>query len=312
MLRTLWKRPSGSKPLTTAPWVAVSDPESQTGGDKSTALLLASFTADLEASRFELTSMPEVAFRVRDMLADPGVEPAQLGEVINLDPAIAAKLMRTANSPLYLTTTPCDSIRSAVIRMGMDTTRQLVLCYTLRDLFRHDAPELKAAMATVWEHTVYVAAICYALAQRTGTFAPEQAMLAGMMSNVGVLSVFNYLGNHPDIYMDEKRLEATVKRLRGEVGTMVLERWEFSEEIVDCARYCQNWYRQGAEETADLCDLVLVATLHAVIGKQKIPQIDNVPAFRKVSAGKLGPEVAINFLREAKDEIAQAKSLISG
>jgi len=280
--------------------------------DKSTARLMESFLADLESGRFELTSMPEVAFKVRDMLADPDVEPAQLGEVINLDPVIAAKLMRTANSALYIGTTPCESVKSAVLRMGLGATRQLVLCYTMRDLFRHEAPELKAAMAAAWEQTVYVAAVCYALAQRSGSFAPEQAMLAGMVSNIGVLSVFNYLGNHPKIYRDKERLDTTVSQLRSDAGVMVLEHWEFAEDLVDCARCCRQWDRESPGDVADICDLVQVATLHALIGKQKVPQFDTVPAFRKLSSARLSPEVAIDFLREAKEEIDQAKSLING
>ena len=287
-------------------------PKPPTLSDEEASVLLAAFYKDLEAERLVLTSMPEVALKIRKMLIDPDVEADQLSNLINLDPAIAAKLMRTANSALYGATTPCDSVQSAIVRLGLKTTRQLVLCYTMRDLFRHDAPELKNAMTGAWEDTVYVAAICFALAQRAGGFSPEQAMLAGMMSNVGVLSVYNFLGNYPHIYQNAENLEAAANLLRGEVGALVLQRWEFSEDLVTCARYCQDWQYKSDAEGADMCDLVLVATLHALIGKRKIPQIDTVAAFDKICAGKIGPEIAANFLKEAKDDINEAKRLISG
>jgi HD-like signal output (HDOD) protein len=290
----------------------IQPPKAPTLSEEEAEVLLASFYKDLQAERFVLTSMPEVAIKIRNMLTDPEVEADQLSNLINLDPAIAAKLMRTANSALYGAATPCDSVQAAIVRLGLKTTRQLVLCYTMRDLFRHNAPELKNAMNAAWEHTVYVAAICFALAQRSGGFSQEQAMLAGMMSNVGVLSVYNFLGNYPNIYQNAESLEAAANLLRGEAGALVLERWEFSGDLVTCARHCQDWRYESEAGGPDLCDLVLVATLHALIGKQKIPRIDKVPAFEKISAGTLGPEVAANFLKEAKDDINEAKLLING
>src|SRR5690606_25533821 len=80
----------------------------------------------------------------------------------------------------------CDSVQSAVVRLGLNTTRQLVISFTLRDLFQAPTPLLKKLMAEAWQHSSDVAAISMVLAQHTKLFNPEEAMLAGLVSNIGV------------------------------------------------------------------------------------------------------------------------------
>lgn len=277
---------------------------------KDAQRLVASFYDDLNSNKFVLTSIPEVALRIRNMLDDPDQNVAKVAEVISGDPSIAAKIIKTSNSPFYLGAANCESVKSAIVRIGATTTRQLVLSFTVRHLFSSGSPLLKDAMTDAWQRSIEVGAIAYVLARRLGDYLPEEAMLAGLLSNIGVISVLNYLGNYPDIYQDPKRLQAAINELKAEVGGIVLERWSFPEDAILCARHCEDWQREN-DAKADMCDLILVATLHALIGKVKIPQLDTVPAFNRVSKGRLTPELAVNFLTEAKEQIEQAKALLS-
>ena len=63
--------------------------------------LMQSFMDDLNNDRFVLTSLPEVAINVRRALDDPEVSANDIADVITRDPAIAAKVLRTANSVMY-------------------------------------------------------------------------------------------------------------------------------------------------------------------------------------------------------------------
>lgn len=275
--------------------------------------LLTSFHNDLTQDRFRLSSLPDTAMRVRQLLSDPDIQINKLADVIGLDPAIATKLIRVSNSALYVSNSKCETIQTSVLRLGFNMTRQIATSFAMNDLLQQCPAELSRYIREYWEHSIRVSAIAYVLAKRTGVCSAEEALLAGILSNIGVFSVFNYLGNHADICEDRSQMEASINSLKAEVGALVLDKWEFSEELVACARHCEDWEREHSiGDCADLCDLVLVATLHAYIGKRKLPSFDEVPAFNRLSGGQLTAETAMDFMRDAQAEIQQAMNLFYG
>ncbi|MDB6060689.1 MAG: hypothetical protein JWM78_792 [Verrucomicrobiaceae bacterium] len=281
--------------------------------DDETLEMLHAFKADMDARKFRLTSLPEVAMRIRTMLDNNDVSVRQIADVVNRDPVIAAKIMRAANSPIYFGASKCDTVQNAIIRLGLLTTKQLVIGFTLRDLFNSDVPLLRKLMTEIWQQSSDVAAISFVLARHTKLYDPEEAMLAGLVSNIGVLSVLSYAQSYPKLLENEVLLRQWCDRLKGEVGAMVLEHWQFPDEIVEVARGCEEWTRCPSTR-ADLCDLVLVATLHSYIGKRRQPappRMDQVPAYQKLALGKLTPELTLQILVEAKDQISQAKALVA-
>lgn len=276
--------------------------------------MLHAFQRDLEARKFRLTTLPEVALKIRSLLDNQDVDARQIAELVNRDPAIAAKIVRAANSPIYFGAAKCETVQNAIVRLGLLTTKQLVIGFTLRDLFQSEVPLLRRLMTESWQESMDVAAISFVLARHTKLFDPEEAMLAGLVSNIGVLSVLNYAQNYPQLLDNEALLLQWTDKLKGEVGALVLENWQFPDEIVEVARGCEDWSRCPTTR-ADLCDLVLVATLHGYIGKRKQPappRMDQVPAYQKLALGKLTPELTLQILVEAKDQIEQARSLIAG
>lgn len=282
-----------------------------TYGDETLEMLHA-FQRDLEARKFRLTSLPEVAQKIRTLLDDPDVNARRIAELINRDAAIAAKIMRAANSPIYLGAAKCETLQNAIVRLGLATTKQLVVGFTLRDLFQSPAPLLKRLMAECWQQSSNVAAISFVLARHTRTFNPEEAMLGGLVSNIGVLSVLNYAQNYPQLRDNETLLRQWCDKLKGQVGALVLEHWQFPAAVVEAARGCEDWQRCPSTQ-ADLCDLVLVATLHSYIGKRRKPappRLDQVPAYQKLALGRLTPSMTLQILAEAKDQIEQARALL--
>ena len=270
-----------------------------------------SFQEDLRNNRFVLSSLPEVALQLRNALEDPDVSADEIGTIIKSDPATAAKIIKAANSPLYRTWGNCDTVTESVVRMGVSTTRQLVLSFTLKDQFRATKAPLRKVMKEAWQAAIYHAAIAWAIAKNTDRFSPEEAMSAALLSNIGVLSVCNYLENHPEIYEDPARLDANIKLLKAGVGASLLENWGLSDNMVECARNSDNWLR-ARDGDADLCDLVLVAALHAYIGRVKTPKITEVGAFQRISEdGSLDPEIARNFLEFASHQVDEARALLN-
>jgi len=279
--------------------------------------LLMEFYADLQANKLPLPSLPDVAMRVRRVAEQPASSADDVGRVINADPAISAKLIRACNSPLYRGFSEVATIRDAVVRLGLGTTRQLVTVFAMRELFRSKRPELQEAMTRLWDHSREVAAISWALARALPGIDPEAAMLAGLLHDVGVIPVLHYADHYVNLFADYRQLDDTIANLRGEIGQAVLRHWGFGQAYLEVVQHAEDWFHETGETAVQLVDVVIVAQLHAFIGKAQaqsrpLPVFEEVPAFRHMRGLELTPQRSLRVLNEAREQIAELRALLSG
>jgi len=284
------------------------DPGQVSTEDQLTQTLL----ADLEHDRLVLPSLPDIAIRVGREMNEENTNAHKLARIVQSDPVITAKLIRAANSPLYAGVSPVDSCTAAIIRLGANTTHNLVLTFALRELFVTRSPILKTHMQQLWEHSVKVSAICFILAKVIGRFNPEQALLAGLLHDIGVVAILNYTKRFPDVLKDDATLDQVILDLRGVVGGRILRTWGFLEDLAVAAEAAEDWRRQH-DGAADYADLVIIAQLHSFIGTAKMhscPALDTLPAFRKLDLGELTPKMSLKILDKAVDKIHRAEALL--
>ncbi|EGV50756.1 HDOD domain-containing protein [Candidatus Endoriftia persephone] len=278
----------------------------ETENDLSQTLL-----RDLEADQLVLPSLPDVAARIGRAMASEWVAAEKLARIIESDPAITAKLIRVANSALYRVMAPVDSCLAAVVRLGNNTTYQLVLSFALRELFQARSPQIKQQMEALWQHSTKVAAICFVLTDFIKGFDREQALLAGLIHDIGEVAILNYAERFPNVANDAARLKQVRSEMRGQIGSRILQRWGFIDDMVQVPTGAEAWLRDGAED-ADYTDLVVVAQLHSYIGTDyflTLPSLDQIPAFYKLGLSELTPELSIQILDDAKERLAAAEAL---
>ena len=168
------------------------------------------FYHDLKSNNFTLPSLPDVAYRIRQIADKDETSAEDIANVVNADPAMTVKLVKSCNSPLYRGFNEVASCRDAVIRLGIQTTQQLVTVFAMRELFRSNKPELKKAMAALWEHSREVASIAYVLAEITPGLNKDHALLAGLIHDIGAIPVITYAENYPYLYADETALNLSL------------------------------------------------------------------------------------------------------
>lgn len=272
------------------------------------------FIRDLEANVLVLPSFPDIAFKIRDALAAGNMNAEAIAEIVQADPVITAKLIKIANSALYAGKVPIDNCANAIVRLGLKTTHNLVTSFALNEVFRAQTPLLKKRMQELWQHSTYVGAICYILAKKDTRFDPEQAMLMGLMHDIGVVAILDYAKGYPDEASDPAALEHMVKTLRTQTGSMILQNWGFPTEYLVCALEAEEWFRDNGG-AADYCDLVVIAQLHSFIGKPQateVPSIAEVPAHSKLELGELTPEMTLQILIDSKQQLQQVCSVLAG
>lgn len=289
----------------------VDDMREQAGEDGH--ILLHEFKQELSAGRFSLPSLPEIALRIREKIEDPEVSIADIAALVNTDPAIAAKLLKTANSPLYRGVSPCKDTQAAISRLGMATTKQLVTSFAVLALFKSDSKSTVEQMRRLWRQSIEVAAFSFVLGKQLPTINEDEAMLAGLLHVVGELVILNFAEQFYDLSTDQQRLDTVMILLSGTIGGMVLEKWDFSEELVMVAREFGDWLRHGDEESdLDYCDLVQIASLYAAKHQGlegEMPEMHSVPAFNKIA---LSQEQTDQIFHDADEQLVEVRRLLNG
>lgn len=266
---------------------------------------------DYLGDTLELPHLPDVAAKVREAAQDPDCDATHVARIIQADPVIAAHLVQAANSPLYGTQTPINSCRAAVMFLGLNTTRDLVLSYTLRELFRTDSALLRERMGALWRHSALVGAVSFVLAGMTPGLDKDRALLAGLLHDIGALPVIHYAAREAELAADAGILEQSIHALRSQVGAMVLRHWQFGSEMVGIVLEAEEWQRDPADR-ADYTDVVIVAQqlLATENDEEGLAQLAGLPACRKVAHGKLDAELAAEVLQEARDDVAEMLQLM--
>ena len=197
--------------------------------------------------------------------------------------------------------------------MGLRGTRDIVTSCVVRSLFHTNSRVLKRRLDEIRRQSIKIAAISYVLARSFSGFAPDRAMLAGLLQDIGVFAVLIEIQNRPEVANDEGTTRAAVSRLSAMVGVLLLENWKFDKEIVDVVRAREDWMR-NPQPQADIADIVLIARLHSYIGTplmSSCPRINEVPAFAKMPLGELTPGQSLKLVEVAHQDISELERLLS-
>lgn len=272
--------------------------------------LLLDIYADLRNNKLILPSLPEVAVRIRRLIDEGTNSAKKISQAVNTDPAIAAKLIKAANSPLFRGTKEFETSSQAIVRLGMQTTKQLVTSFTVKELFKVKSNVLKKRMDVLWQHSIEIASICFVLARHTRGLDPDQGLLAGLLHDIGVVPILMYAEEYPTLVNDPRLLEKTIKDLKTELGPVILKRWNFNEEMVVAAQHSENWRYQHDGEV-DFADLVIVAHLHQLmVNEEKAAQLEKVPAFRRLFPTDMSPKQLVQIMEEAKSQLDETRQLL--
>lgn len=250
--------------------------------------LLAAIEKDIAQNRLILPTLPEVAIRVRQLLAQPECSVKQLTVAIGSDAGMAARLLKVANSALNRTGQPIEDLQSAITRLGLNLVRSLVTQLAILQSLNSYSGTLRRQLHTVTKHSMAVGAICHALAAQHTRLDPEQALLAGLVHDIGKLPLLLRLQGLEETRSDTALADRIAQRLHTRVGGMILEAWGLSPELVATATDHEQLGRSH-DGPADYVDLVIIANLQDYLGRESSPygevRCEEVPAF-----GRLGIE----------------------
>ncbi|MDP8986036.1 MAG: HDOD domain-containing protein [Pseudomonadota bacterium] len=223
-----------------------------------------SLAAELSAGKVDLPSFPEIAVRVRRVLSDPKSSVDQVARVVGSEPALAARLMRLANSAaLNRSGRPVADLRTAINRLGHNMVRSAAIAFAMAQIRNANRlVGLEHYLNDLWQASTRVAALAYVLARTCSRVNPDEAMLGGMMHGIGKLYVVTRAVSHPELFSDKPMLDRIVNDWHAAIGKAILENWDFSEEMAEAVGEQQN-HGRDPPAAADLRDVIAVAVVMA-------------------------------------------------
>ena len=253
----------------------------------------------VESDQLVLPTLPEVALKIREAVENDNTSAQQIAETLTQDAALSARLIQVSNSPLYRSRTPIEDLQMAVTRLGIRMVKDLVISLAMKQIYQATSDVLDDHFRQSWNTAVEVAAICRMLATTVPGMNPEQALLAGLIHNIGTLPILVMAEDDDELFNDSDALGEVITDLTSKVGTLILKTWNFGDEMVSVVENAHN-FSYDHEGPADLTDIVQVALLQ---GGHEPLEVDwsNVPAF-----AKMGMDTDVNVVEiEENQEIIE-------
>jgi HD-like signal output (HDOD) protein len=192
-----------------------------------------------------LPTIPTLLVPLLQHLCEPAEEVSidRVVKIVSQDPSLAAQCLRMVNSPLFGMRYPVETVRGAVMGLGVDRVRQVAMACSLLKAF---SPKGAVPVRALWAHSLAVAMVAQKFSQEAGYPQPEQAYSAGLLHDLGILVALAacpaefeaaaYAAAH-----EQRALNLCEHELLGfdhsEVGAMLAQRWRLPAPYYHVLRY---------------------------------------------------------------------------
>lgn len=217
----------------------------------------------------QLPSLPQVLLQILDAIHSDDADYQRIAEIIRQDTAIAARIIAVANSSYFGRPKQCETIERALLYLGTDTVKTIVITASIKQFFSHFNQSHSDFLNQFWRRSLVSANFAQVLATLTSYPAPDEAYLCGLLLDVGQLILLSaeeqqYLGLVGTTNNDQQLLQAeqdqfstTHAQLSGEL----VDSWNIPGFMADAVRY----HHEPATLVQDAHHLVKIINLSSLL-----------------------------------------------
>lgn len=237
------------------------------------------FRRKVEALR-TLPTLPGIVTKITKMVSEEKVSAVSLGAVIETDQVLSARVLKIANSPFYGCSGRISSISQAVVILGFNTIKGLMLSATVFDL-------MAQGMVGLWQHSLGCATTASIIAKKLPVKNVEDVATAGLLHDIGKVVITSQLPkDFAEIIKITEEGSATIraaeKELLGvthdEISQWVCEKWNLPLSLKEPIAYhhTPGLARQVPLETAivHLADILIRAQGFGYGGDKVMPPLN--------------------------------------
>lgn len=187
--------------------------------------------------KLKLPPLNRTVLKISELLRDPNVTNRKLAEVVGLDPVLAARLLKMANSSLYARNKATTSIEQAINAIGLKSLYDIVMLGAMADGFAKEIGTMVYGRV-VWEHSVVVGLLSRQISDLLDMRGTEEAFLCGLLHDIGKILL---LRSEPELFdrlaQDKSEFELLHDEERAyglthaEVGAYVTHKWQLPDVV---------------------------------------------------------------------------------
>jgi HD-like signal output (HDOD) protein len=186
-----------------------------------------------------IATLPEVTLRVIELVESSKSTAQDLHRVISCDPALTSRILKVVNSAFYGLPRQVGSIERAIVLLGLNAIKNIAIASSLAKLYRGGDLGPHFSARALWTHSLATASACRLLAQRLNLNMGDEAFLAGLIHDIGLVV---------ELQTSRRKLALVFESMRyGESGAPItdlrdVERGVFGADHQDFGRaLCEAW-----------------------------------------------------------------------
>ena len=207
--------------------------------------------------------MPQVVREMQTVIKQPKSTPDELAAVIEKDPTISLRLISVSNSPVYRGITEIRNVKTAIPRLGLKETLNIVMAIANKNLYESKNVKFKILMDKLWVHALACAYGAKLLAQLLQLDDLEKYFLMGLTHDIGkilLLKSFSEVSKGKSLSMDA--IEANIQEAHIGLGSMLLKRWGFDAQFINVISH-----HEDEEYSPDTVKEILVVNLSNILSR---------------------------------------------
>lgn len=193
----------------------------------------------------EVSSLPAVAIRIIEVANDARTGADDLYEAVQFDAALAMRIMRTVNSSYYALQNKVGDLKLAITLLGFKEIRNLAVTAYIAQLFKKGAGHGTYSREGLWNHLIGVGTVARLIAETSRRVAPREAYLAGLLHDLGLILIDQYLHKPFCQVIDTLDEDTPMCQLEREIlgfdhaslGEFVAAQWNLPEHLTTAIRY---------------------------------------------------------------------------
>jgi len=264
-----------------------------------------------------IKTLPHVAIRLTKLISDENSTMQDFEKMIKMDPTLVLRLLRVVNSSYYALRQKVDSISRAVVIIGMNNLRNMIVTETLKDIFKESQGQGAFSRNRLWLHCAAVSICSQMISERIFGQNGENAFLCGILHDIGMIvedqtahDLFNhackaYAQDSGTIIDHEKEIIGTD---HCEVGYLLAKDWKLPLEVREGIKQ----HHKALKEVSPSSITGIIQISEYIVSKLNYTAI---PGMNTMLSSPLGTHIRENvgeykaLVKDLPDEMSKASDL---
>lgn len=260
-----------------------------------------------------LPTLPAFVTVITGMVEDDSTSAQEIGDIIQRDQVLSAKILKLVNSPVYGFPRRISSVTHALVLLGFNVVKGLVLSTAVFD-------DLAKETSGLWKHSLGTALLSRRIGKELGVLDPEECMIAGLLHDLGKvilshLALEDYVGAIALAHSSGRHIAEVEREVFGvdhsRIALWLALRWHLPDRLTDALTYHHqpSLAKSGSQMAAivHLADILARAMNYGESGDGTMPALDQA-AFAGLG---LGFEQLDHIMLEADEQYRQGADVFA-